>query len=370
MKLRYNKLCERECLFPRLLEACEEHGWFNLGLGAWIKSRRLHENGFQEISLRLLVWRGIVAQADRIKGSVLHEVEYRGNTYRFIFGKGGVKADAAYYQSVECIGECISRRDILLRLAPLSKPFIVIDLSQLLEHNLDEAGSLRRQLAATLGVIRKFLWDRHLVLTSAPEGTRGWLRSFIASDYVRITSLSTDDALDVYGCGKRRILLDPNADSILTRDDILEADAFILGGIVDKRPRPGATSRLGVEMAERRKIVLRGSIIGVPHTLNNLAEAILLARYVYDGDIERALYDVIPPHEARIRAYVEITRAARGKSVIDWDLYEELVKWLPIRPRDFEKAARMAGVRLARSYEEYAKRLESQQRPISSQAQR
>ncbi|AEM38018.1 tRNA (guanine-N1-)-methyltransferase [Pyrolobus fumarii 1A] len=353
--LRYNTVCENECLFYKLLRLLNEYGWYNLGLGAWIKSRRIRDNGFQEVALRVLVWSGVVGEASRIKGGIDQVLNYQGREYRFVFGPGDVKADAAYYQHRCKSSYCIEHDDIVSLLPEKPKPLIVIDLAQLHMHNLDEASSLRRQLAATLGVIRRFLWDRHLLLTNAAEGVRAWLKSFMATMQVQMSSLNTDDALDVRGYTGLRILLDPNADKDLQPDEVVKADVFILGGIVDKRPRPGATRELPIEGAVRRRISLRGSIIGVPHTINTLVEALLLARYVYDGNIERALYDVTPPHEARIRAYVEISRVIRGAkgAYVDWDLYEELVKWLPLRPRDFEKAARMAGARLRRSYEEY-----------------
>ncbi len=344
--LAYSSKCHEECLFYRLVELLGERGWERLGLGAWIKSARIRQNGFQEVAIRLLVWNGVVARSDRIRGAVLHTLEHRGRLYRFIFGRGEERAEAAYYQSPRCTTQpCITRHDLVELLPPAPRPLIVIDLSQLPEHNMDEVSSMRRQIAATLGVIRGYLWDRHLLLTSAPEGVRAWLRSFMHTPFVSITDAPTDEALDARGYHGPRILLDPNAEEELKPSEVLEAEVFILGGIVDKRPRPGATSRLPIERAARRRIALRGSIIGVPHTLNALVEVLLRARYLYNGDVERALYDVIPPHEARIRAYVEITRRARGGRVT-WELYEELRRWLPLRPRDFEKAARMAGVKL------------------------
>ena len=345
--LKFDRACIEECLFYRLLALLEERGWYRLGLGAWIKSARIKQNGFQEVAVRVLVWNGVIAPAERIRGNILQEIEYRGKRFDFIFGRGEVKADAAYYQSPMCLAkDCITRDKLLQLLPPKPKPLIIIDLSQLPEHNLDESSSLRRQLAATLGVIREYLWDRHLLLTSAPEGTIAWLHSFIHSSFIRATPMPTDEALEIYGYNGKAILLDPSADEDLKPDEVLEAEAFILGGIVDKRPRPGATARLPIRRAVRRRIALRGSIIGVPHTLNTLVEAILRARYIYDGDIERALYDVIPPHEARIRAYVEIARRGSRSGCVDWRFYEELKRWLPLRPRDFEKAARMAGVRV------------------------
>ena len=346
MLLRFNSICEKECLFYKLLKLLDKRGWSRLGLAAWIKSARLKHNGFQEVALRILVWNGIVAEVDHIKGAIHQELLYRGRLYRFILGKGDVKADAAYFQSTRCRRLCIRRDDLIELLPQKPVPLIVVDLTQLPEHNLDEASSLRRQLAATLGVIRQYLWDRHLLLTSAPAGTIGWLHSFIHSRFIRVTSLATDEALSIYGYTGKVILLDPSADKPLSREDVLEAEAFILGGIVDKRPRPGATARLPIERAQRRRIELRGSLIGVPNTINTLVDVILRARYIYDGNIERALYDIIPPHEARIRAYVEIARTASKKGCISWSFYEKLREWLPLRPRDFEKAARMAGVKI------------------------
>ncbi len=338
--LRYCGKCLEECLFYRLLKLLDEHGWRNLGLGAHIKSRRINVNGFQESAVRILVWNWCISRSTHIRGAVDHVVEYEGRKYKFILGRGDTRTDAALYQKVK--PGCITREELIMLLNGKPKPLIVIDLSQFTLHNLDELGSLRRQLASTLGVIREYLWDRHLLLTSAPPGVEAWLRPFMASNFYQISSFDTDTALDIRGYRGSRILLDPNAEEDLKPWEVLEAEVFIIGGIVDKRPRPGATAELPVYSAIRRRISLRGSLIGLPNTINAIVETILRARYLYSGDVERALYDTIPPHEARIRAYVEISRYKRR--IVTMEQYVELARWLPIRPHDFVKAARMAGV--------------------------
>ncbi len=337
--LVYSPKCREECLFYKLLKLLDEHGWYSLGLGAHIKSRRIRVNGFQETALRLLVWNWCVSSSTWIRGDVDHIVRDDGREFRFILGPGSVRAEAALYQKLK--PGCLTRRHLLDLLGEKPRPLIVVDLAQFSLHNLDELGSLRRQLAATLGVVREYLWDRHLLLTNTPPGLEAWLKPFMASSFYQSTPLSTDEALDVRGYDGLRILLDPNAPHELRREEVLEAEVFIVGGIVDKRPRPGATSQLPIRRAVRRRIALRGSLVGLPNTINAIVDTVLRARYLYDGDVERALYDTIPPHEARIRAYAEI--AKRKLREVNSLHYLELVRWLPIRPHDFAKAARMAG---------------------------
>ena len=142
------------------------------------------------------------------------------------------------------------------------------------------------------------------------------------------------------------MLLDPYADTPLGPRDVLEAEAFIVGGIVDKVPRPRATEAISrlIPWAARRRVELKGSIIGVPNTINSIIEIVLKARYDYGGDVERAVRSVMSPADARLRAYVEISRRARGRGKVDWSFYCELASWLPITRDDFLRAARMAHV--------------------------
>ena len=90
---------------------------------------------------------------------------------------------------------------------------------------------------------------------------------------------------------RRIAILDPYANSILTDNDVIDYEVFILGGIVDREsPIHGATSYIAsrIPIAEGKRIEFEGSIIGVPFTLNKIVEILLLVRY-YGFNIDQAI---------------------------------------------------------------------------------
>lgn len=330
----------RELPRYRLLDMLEERGWYRLGSLIHLDRSRVRENPFQELLLRVLVWGGGFREAVGWSGVEVFREEYCGRVFRYLAGRGGERADAVYTPSADW------RMELLVRLPERTLPLIVLDLSLLHRHvSLSELSSLRRQVGAVLGVVRRFLWDRHLLVAGAPPGAYEWLRLFMGRALVDYSPLASDEAASLRGA-RRIILLDPGADRDLDARDVLEADAFILGGIVDRVPRPGETRRLRLQgLAEPRRLALRGSVHGVPSRLNSVAEIVLRARYETCGDVEEAIRRVMSPRDARLRAYVELSRWSRGRRrKVPWSLYEELASWLPLSPRDFVRATRMAGL--------------------------
>jgi tRNA (adenine9-N1/guanine9-N1)-methyltransferase len=88
----------------------------------------------------------------------------------------------------------------------------------------------------------------------------------------------------------RSIYLDPYSYEILNYTDLLWPQAVILGGIVDKPKIKRITSRLRELNAPHipaKKIVLKGSIVGVPEELNILIKIIFDA--IKLGDLDKAI---------------------------------------------------------------------------------
>ncbi|ABM79955.1 hypothetical protein [Hyperthermus butylicus] len=346
----------------RLLELLGEHGYYSIGSRVHVEASRLSEDPFQELTVRILVWGGGLREDKGYVGGVVYSEEYMGRQYSFIRGDGDTRTDAVYVRDANW------RWMLLEKLPSQLKPLIVIEMSLLWRHSPRELVSLRKQIAAALGVVRRYLWDRHLLLAGIPEGGFEWLRLLMGRGSVSISSLPGDEAAMLRGA-RRIILLDPSAEKPLTPSEVLEADAFILGGIVDRLPRPGETSRLRLRgLAEPRRLLFHGDVHGVPNRINMLVEILLRARYKYCGDLDQAIRSVMSPRDARLRAAVEIARWSRGKKrTVPWTLYEELCKWLPLTPRDFVRAARMAGLEVEGSPRENEG---VQQRPNSSHGQR
>ena len=347
-----------ELLWVKLLRVMVERGWYSVSAKVRLSSSRLKLNPFQEIAVRLAVWGGRLCDRDAY-GGLLRRVEtccgrfFRYHGWGRLYSVDAVYVDEGVWpEFFDSLGE--------------TRPLIVIDFSQLLDHvSESEYLSLRSQVAATLGVVRQYLWDDHLVIAGARPGVGQWLRLLLGRARIRVTSYTTVGLLEALG-HPRAIVLDPSAPSSLGPGDVASAEVFIVGGIVDKVPRPGATtaiSRLLVSrgLAEPKKVALKGSLIGVPNRINAIVEILLKARYETCGDVDKAVASTMSPRDARLRAYLEISREAGKTGYVTWELYCRLRRWLPLTPKDFLRAARMAHVEVRGKPSECG-----QQRPISS----
>jgi tRNA (adenine9-N1/guanine9-N1)-methyltransferase len=147
---------------------------------------------------------------------------------------------------------------------------------------------------------------------------------------------------------KRIILLDPNASDSLEKKDLIEAEAFVVGGIVDKEiPRNGITSLIPCEKpyCVRRKIVLKGSIYGVPPIIHKLIDTVLQAKYELNFDIDRAIINVMSKREKRWRIAKELIHMHRQGEDI-YDSAVRLAQWLNLDLKNLLKAVRMSGLRI------------------------
>ncbi len=343
------RLAESERPKYALLRLLGEKGYYKLFLAVRVERSRLASDPFQEVALQILVWNRDVVNARREGRDVACE-EYSGLRYTLLLPGEGSTSDGVLTR-----GRGVWRSE-LLSLVKV-KPLIAIDMSLLWRHHPKELPSLRKQIAASLGVVRRYLWDRHLLLAGLPRGGYEWVKLLIGRGEVQVSPLPSDEALALRGA-TRIILLDPSAEEPLTPRDVLEADAFIVGGIVDRIPRPGETGRLQLKggIAVPRRILFHGDVHGVPNRINMIIEIILKARYIYCGDIDRAIASTMSRRDAILRAMIEISRWSRGrKTAVPMSLYEQLRKWLPITPEDFRRAVHKLGLRV-----------EDQQRPNSS----
>ncbi len=337
----------------------DEYGWYEVSSRSRLDVARMRSNPFQEIAVRLLVWGGGFSEKDAWGSKEIYSEEYDGKRYVFYGWGRRQRIDATY--SLHTRGPRLD-----LYLDENVKPLIVIDLSLFLEHvHPSELLSLRSQIAASLGIIRRFLWDRHLLLTCVREGVYEWLSVLLGKAKIQYTSLPTSEALEVRGI-RRIIVLDPYAEEPLTQKDLVYAEAFVLGGVVDKIARPGSTARIArsIHNAERRKIVLRGMLHGVPNRINSIVEILLKALYVYNGNMEKSIIDTMSKRDIRLRAYIEIARFSGHNRSISWDFFCELRRWLPLTIDDFIRAARMAHVSIVGKPNIVCE--EDQQRPTSS----
>ncbi|MBE8539072.1 tRNA (guanine-N1)-methyltransferase [Geoglobus acetivorans] len=257
---------------------------------------------------------------------------------RFSFDLDGNRIDACRYVAWKS-REGIGREEIEDRLGDF--PYLVVDCSLAGLHSEKELRSLKKQVNWTLRVVREFMWDERYVVAGMDTGTS-------AQHFP-----SVEDFLDQVRPGKV-ILLDPGAEEEFRGEN---ADCYIIGGIVDKTGNKRGTTALIYERlvkngysVERRKILLRGDVIGVPDRINHIAEIVL--RAVMDGtSVEEAILSVQSRKIARWRLRKEIVknsekikRNSRSFRVIRKSFFEDVKTWLNVELEDFYRCASDMGI--------------------------
>ncbi|MCE4600796.1 MAG: tRNA (guanine-N1)-methyltransferase [Desulfurococcales archaeon] len=306
-----------------------------------VNRRRLAELGLQELAVEMLVEElDICASREPVPCRVIWEgrgvavaVPGKGGSCRYVVGLRN------------CLRRLLSWRTLREALPANPLPAFVVDLSRLSQHSDEERASLKIQLAMTLTVVRRFLWDPHLILTSAPENAWEWLYPSVGKSKIQVRGERPGRVLWNMNADKV-VILRPDAEKVLSEDDIRDADAFLVGGIVDKIPRPGVSRFLdtAVPWGKPRRIELRGSLVGVPDRINRIAEIVFKVRF--EGmTLEKAIISSMTRRDVLRRLQVEILRASKGgRLALDRDHYEMLSRWLPVSCRDYLDMARRSGV--------------------------
>lgn len=213
-------------------------------------------------------------------------------------------------------------------------PYVAIDCRFYDLHSEKEKSKLKLQVTQTLGVVRDFMWDERLIIAGRDFG-------------VGVYCEKLEDFLHNRGIDEV-FLLDPKGDKIF---DKKKAKCYVIGGIVDKGVNKDLTSKIGDELeksgikCDRRRIELRGDIVGVPDRINHIAEIVL--KVAFDGlEIEKAVVAVQPALVARWRLRKEIPRMSvrvrlKDKTirVIAKSSFDEL-SWLNARRSDFYEVCR------------------------------
>ena len=330
-----------------LLKLLLDRGFYNITSKVWLSQNRLERLGFQALAVEMLV-RNLYISSYSLEGlKEVFEDRYKGRKFRILLGKGGeLKADSCL--TTESPNNGISWKELLELMPEPPFPLFVIDVSLKYIHTEEELDKLRLQIAVSLSKIREFLWDRHLAITSVDNETLEWLKEYLGRNKVIVTDSKPNEVLWSLGADTV-IILRPDAPESLSPEDVMKADAFLIGGVVDLIPRRGLSRILDniVPWGVPRKITLRGSIIGVPDRINRIIEIILKARYLFKGNIEKAIVNSMTKKDIMNRAFVEIMRNSYScgkRRCISKNFYKSLRKWLPISEEDFKMAASKAKV--------------------------
>ena len=227
-------------------------------------------------------------------------------------------------------------------------PYFIIDLQLWDRHTQKEKGKVCLQVNQCYGLLRDYFTGKELAVTWANEE----FKSMFHGPLNRITAYEgpTAEFLKEKGI-EEVVLLDPWADEVLSEKDF-GVKAFIIGGIVDTGRDKRLTPKIGEELenagirVRRRKIVLRGDVIGVPDRINRIL-GIILKMMVEGKSMDEAVYEFQEPLHARWRLRKELPKHAvryrvDGKTyrVVEKELFEYYSSWLKIRPEDFVKVLR------------------------------
>lgn len=229
-----------------------------------------------------------------------------------------------------------------------SWPYFIIDLQLWDGHTKKEKGKLCFQVNQSYGLLKDYFTGSELAITWAGEEFRKTFNGPL--DRLTVYEGPTAEFLREKKI-EEVVLLDPWAEEVLSEKDF-DVKAFIIGGIVDMGGEKKLTPKIGEELesagirVRRRKIVLRGDVIGVPDRINRIL-GIILKMMVEGKGMEEAVYEMQEPLHARWRLRKELPKKAiryrvDGKTyrVVEKELFDYYSSWLKIRWEDFVKVLR------------------------------
>ncbi|NJD99532.1 tRNA (guanine-N2)-dimethyltransferase [Thermococcus sp. LS1] len=317
-------------------EVLQEKGIDSFGVLS--KRYRKSKNKLQDVAVDVLNGKGVIAEVPEPTAVAwdLNGNRVKGSRYAYVPG---------------CMAE---KFKVLIRAEDLKAcipewPYFIIDLMHWDKHTQKEKGKICLQVAQSYGLLRDYFTGKELAVTWANDE----FKSMFHGPIERITTYegSTANFLKEEGIDEV-VLLDPWAEEVLGEEDF-DVKAFIIGGIVDTGgTKKKTTPKIGEELenagikVRRRKIVLRGDVVGVPDRINRILGIIL--KMMVDGkSMNEAVYEMQEPLHARWRLRKELPKHAtrymiNGKvyRVVEKELFDDYSKWLKIRWEDFVKVLR------------------------------
>ena len=321
-----------------LAELMLECGWKKIFIPLRYLGKR--NNILQRIAIDILLDKVCICPGNKV-GKILSK-EFN---ISIIGLKGSDKTDAVVIRKNQIphtiIDKCICK-EALISLAPVT-PLFIIDMSLWHLHYDDEKYELIEQLLVTLSVIRRYLWDKCLVITnSCPEFFSMFNKATKDMKiYMEILNSDTKSIIKNLDLAKKAVVLDPYATEDLTDEEITKFKVFIIGGILDKGNRmPGATTKLyySEQLNElkipRRRIALRGKVIGVPERINRIVE-ILLKNIIEGYSLEKAIVSSMTKSDKVMRILHELQQLKVNK--VNETYIANKFSWLDISENEIKE---------------------------------
>ncbi len=223
-------------------------------------------------------------------------------------------------------------------------PYFILDFSLWELHRDGERGEAYRQVVMLVDTVSKYLLDSNVILVNPPKGLVNKLNSEFDYSYEYFTCIGSECEGAVKGKG---IVLDPYAENILTIEDVLEANYFVIGAVIDdKIPRPYATKlirEVNWPHAIPKRIELWGSKVGVPNRVNKIAEILLRIRF--DGlNIDEAIVKAMSKLDKLSRIHKEAYAFQSIHGYVRKELVERLCRALEIDPLEALRFLKSRGI--------------------------
>ncbi|ASJ07205.1 tRNA (guanine(9)-/adenine(9)-N1)-methyltransferase [Thermococcus pacificus] len=306
-------------------------------IGTLSKRFRKSKNKLQDIAIEIVHGKGAIFRVPE-KTAVAWDLS-------------GKRVEGSYYAyaplcMMEKFEPILTPDELRLRLPDW--PYFIVDLQLWDKHTQKEKGKVCLQINQCYGLLRDYFTGSEVAVTWANEEFRKMFHGPL--DRITVYDDPTAEFLKENKIDEV-VLLDPWADEVLSEKDF-DVKAFIIGGIVDTGGEKKLTPKIGEELEKagikvrRRKIVLKGDIIGVPDRINRIL-GIILKMMVEGKSMDEAVYEMQEPLHARWRLRKELPKRAirykvDGKTyrVVEKELFDYYSSWLKIRWEDFVKVLR------------------------------
>ncbi|MDK6029279.1 hypothetical protein QPL79_07870 [Ignisphaera sp. 4213-co] len=157
------------------------------------------------------------------------------------------------------------------------KPIIMFDALLWELHHDKEKKKALTQLLLSINTIRQYLTDLNIAVLSPSHEVIALFKSF--RNAIALYNQLPHDLIRNH----KVVILDPYAHEKLTESDIMSGEVFIIGLLVDDMfPRPFATYAMNILRGldvERKSILYKDSVIGVPKEINKIVEIVLSVRF-------------------------------------------------------------------------------------------
>ncbi|NPB01151.1 MAG: hypothetical protein GXO10_07225 [Crenarchaeota archaeon] len=336
-----------------LADELKKRGIFDIHVDRRVLRKLLESKAdpLQWLSILLLQRKAKICVEEYRDGDVIYE----RSGIKLLHGRGNIISRFyARWRSSQCTAEVEdiykSIREFVTYLR--RRLLFIIDLSFWSEHTEVEKKELVEQIVMCIKLVRSYLYDTCLVLTSCCDEFLSYFNRISRGMYheVELSSLDLRRFLLKIVKTHRIAMLDPEGDHVLTEADVRSYNAYIIGGIIDKERvdkygtfRLYNLYRLHELNIPRFRICIDCSTIGVPDRINRIMEIIikssLLGKSIIDSILEaQSKKDKVYRWYYEIQKYSKkVIRDGKMMHIVSRDLLNKLMSLYPISDKDIDR---------------------------------